>query len=112
MMTPKRVAEHLQRLLQGAHNAGGSIQVTLEEGFSYELIEAIPGRHAVTLRYMDHIGDIYSTELGTAQGDPEFKLLSAGLRGLDVDGEPLRVIVSTIPGRRHRDDARLDSTPR
>jgi hypothetical protein len=99
-MTPKKVVEHLQSLLSGARNVGGSMRITLEEGESYELIDAVPGIQTVVLSYIDGRGGLYSTELGTARHDPRFVLSGMGLRGLDIDGEPVRVVVSSAPSRR------------
>jgi hypothetical protein len=99
-MTPNKAVEHLKSLLSGAHSAGCSMRITLEEGESYELIDAVPGIQTVVLSYIDARGDLYSTELGTARDDPPFVLSGMGLRGLDIDGEPVRVVVSSAPSRR------------
>ena len=99
-MTPNKAVEHIKSLLSGAHSAGRSMRITLEEGESYELIDAVPGIQTVVLSYIDARGDLYSTELGTARDDPPFVLSGMGLRGLDIDGEPVRVVVSSAPSRR------------
>jgi hypothetical protein len=105
-VAPKRLIEHLEKLLLGAYNAGGSVQITFETGFSDELTGVRAIDQGIELDYVDHSGRVQTAAIVLEQGGSAVKIFGIGVRGVDKDGRSLRVLVSTMPSRR-----RLDGTP-